>query len=143
MIKTKTDTVTQEIGLWAIPKSDTRYGEFPFSYELYGTNTHWRTGAIFVAMVTIQTLVPEGVDLMAKAHETLDKRQAAARTVYDDAMEQIAKDRQRLYMLAAPPVGGMELEDGVVLLDHEEDLVPDEAPVGIRTYGEPIDYNEE
>jgi hypothetical protein len=142
MIKTKAEVITSTIGLWAIPRSPDclEPGEFPFSYELYGTTTHWRNTAIFIASVPISAEVPEGLDLLTMAHQTLDQRAEHAREKYDNEMERIAKDRKSLYLLAAP-VQGVDLGDGHELLPPE--TPPDELFAGMRTYGEPIDYNEE
>lgn len=146
MIKTVEQLVKQKFGLWALPNRDTEAGEFPFKYEIYGTTTHWNIHAIYVTEVEVSAMAPAGIDLMTKAHETLDKRQEDAKETYDRTMEGIAKDRQKLYLLEAPPAPeqGVDLGDGQELMPEEPGLIDqilDDA--GFRSYGEPIDYNNE
>ncbi len=127
MFETKAETVEGAIGMWAIPLENPDPGQYPFTYELYGTTTHWRSAAVFVCSVPVKATVPAGIDLLSMAHQTLDLKAESARRFYDEQMEQIAQDRKRLYLLAAPaPVQeeGVDLGDGATLL-------------------EPIDYNEE
>jgi hypothetical protein len=89
---------------------------------MYGDTTHWRSNAIFVTKATIVATVPEGLDLLAMMHQTLDQREARAMADYNQELVRIAKERQKLYLLAAPvQEQGVDLGDGAVLLDAEED----------------------
>ena len=126
MIKTKREMVKQEVGLWAVPKDGNGLvpGEFPFTYELYGTTTHWKSNAVFVTLVSVMAYVPDGLDLLSMMHQTLDQRESKAQSDYNAMMASIAQERKKLYLLAAP----MQQEQGVDLGDGHE-LMPAEDPL--------------
>ena len=122
MIKTKPEVVTQTMGLWALPKQNKQPGEFPFTYELYGTTYHWRNDAILVTQAELRTTVPEGVDLFAMALETLTHKEAEALKTYKAAVAAIDEVRKQMLMLEAPKVVEpeyMEMNDPI----HQETIV--------------------
>ena len=103
MIKTSKTTVEHKGGIWALPKHEPKPGEFPFTYELSDKAAyHWNSRAILVSEVTLSAEVPEGIDLFARAVETVSIKEAEALRQYNDTMRQLAEMRQSLLLLSAP-----------------------------------------
>lgn len=124
MIKTTKTTVEKKGGIWALPKYEPKPGEFPFTYELSDSATyHWRNNAILVSEVTITAEVPEGVDLFARAVETVSVKEAEALRQYNDTMRQLAEMRNSLLLLSAP-VQEPESEYDILLAEEAENNGP-------------------
>lgn len=102
MIYTKQQPISQVMGLWAIPKTYVIPGEFPFTYELYGTTNHWRADAILIEQVEVHATVPGALDLFHKALDTLDEKAKKANEDYQNTLRAIAEERKKLLLLAAP-----------------------------------------
>lgn len=120
-ILTQRTPVTGEITIWAIPNLDDD-AEQPFRYELKGPGERaWASGAVKVNSQTVTLHVPEGLNLVAKAIDTLKEAQDEVRK---DAAEKVASLEQRIGELAllthqaAPDANGNG--EGVTLL-HPED----------------------
>lgn len=121
MIKTSKTTVEKKGGIWALPKHEPKPGEFPFTYELSDSATyHWRNNAILVAEVTLSAEVPEGIDLFARAVETVSVKEAEALRQYNDTMRQLAEMRQSLLLLSAPAQSDYD----VILAEEAESSGP-------------------
>lgn len=121
MIKTSKTTVEKKGGIWALPKHEPKPGEFPFTYELSDSATyHWRNNAILVGEVTLSAEVPEGIDLFARAVETVSVKEAEALRQYNDTMRQLAEMRQSLLLLSAPAPA----EYDVILAEEAENNGP-------------------
>lgn len=121
MIKTSKTTVEKKGGIWALPKHEPKPGEFPFTYELSDSATyHWRNNAILVGEVTLSAEVPEGIDLFARAVETVSVKEAEALRQYNDTMRQLAEMRQSLLLLSAPAPA----EYDVILAEEAESNGP-------------------
>lgn len=122
MIKTSKTTVEKKGGIWALPKHEPKPGEFPFTYELSDSATyHWRNNAILVGEVTLSAEVPEGIDLFARAVETVSVKEAEALRQYNDTMRQLAEMRKSLLLLSAPEPAG---EYEVLLAEEAESNGP-------------------
>lgn len=99
---TEKEEVTQELGVWAVPSSSVP-GR-PFEYDIYhSVSYHWRDSAVFVGAVTVTVPVPTGVNLLAKAHETLDLKEVNALESYTQRMAGIAQERKGLALLGYSP----------------------------------------
>lgn len=123
MIKTTKTTVEKKGGIWALPKYEPKPGEFPLTYELSDSATyHWRNNAILVSEVTITAEVPEGVDLFARAVETVSVKEAEALRQYNDTMRQLAEMRKSLLLLSAPAPAESEYE--ILLAEEAENNGP-------------------
>ena len=121
MIKTSKTTVEKKGGIWALPKHEPEPGEFPFTYELSDSATyHWSNNAILVGEVTLSAEVPEGIDLFARAVETVSVKEAEALRQYNDTMRQLAEMRQSLLLLSAPAPA----EYDVILTEEAESNGP-------------------
>jgi len=69
-MRTKEEDVTQEVAVWAIPDKYEQTDK-PFIFKL-STITPWEEGAVKVCTEQVTITVPEGINLMAKAVETLE-----------------------------------------------------------------------
>jgi len=88
-MKTKNTTFTQTVGVWAIPKSSYQIEQNPdaepFDFQVQ-TGMAWQNGAVKVHEEPITITVPEGINLTAKAIETLELAKAE---LYGSLKEQI------------------------------------------------------
>ena len=123
MIYTKETTVEANIHVWAIPLSryrleDLKPGELPFEYRVYsGESKPYDRGSVDVSSITIQVPVPEGINLMEKAINTLEEARNDAYRTYQDTVADIEGQMHDLKLLSGPaeviPIeGGGELVTG-------------------------------
>ena len=87
---TKRTPITRTIKIWAIPKSYPEEGEEPFTFEIR-TDRPWATGAVMIHEEEVTLVIPDGINLIAKAVETLE---AAKREKTDDYVRDL-KDLDR------------------------------------------------
>jgi len=113
MIKTSKTPIDFTIYTWAVPNAYAAEGEFPFTYEVGISSTHWREGSIMVAEFDLQVTVPEGVDLLMQALETLDLKEESVQHKYNEDMKEIREQRQNLLRLSGPSTNNKDY------IDHE------------------------
>jgi len=87
---TKLTPITRTIKIWAIPKSFPEPGEEPFTFEVR-TDRPWATGAVMIHEEDVTLIIPAGINLIAKAVETLEQ---AKREKTDDYVRDL-KDLDR------------------------------------------------
>ena len=75
-MKTKLTAVSFTASIWALPTNEYQRNECgmePFEYAVYaGYNAPWQSGAVKLHEVEMQAHLPEGLDLLGKAVETLE-----------------------------------------------------------------------
>lgn len=89
-MKTKNTVIKQKLNIWAIPQTPYTMENVPDAPPFYfevRTEMCWHTGAVNVHEVEFSTEIPEGIDLTAKAVETLKE---AKRKVQAEAHREIA-----------------------------------------------------
>lgn len=89
-MKTKKTEFNQTVGVWAIPKTSFEIEQSPKAEPFYfqvQTNSPWQNGAVKVHEENITITVPEGIDLTAKAIETLELAKAE---LYGSLKQQVA-----------------------------------------------------
>lgn len=118
-IYTKRTPVTGEVDVWAIPNPYAEEGELPFKYELR-LDKPWQTGAVRVTSESITITVPAGINLIAKAVETLKEAKEDAHESYVRETQRLDERIQHLLMLTGPTVGGdSDQEGGISVLEGE------------------------
>lgn len=89
-MKTKNESVSGKVGIWAVPTSsyDREFHKAPaFQYKFYANATKpWENGCVLVVEHDVILPVPEGINLIEKAIDTL---QAAKTEVWADAQEKV------------------------------------------------------
>lgn len=117
---TEATPVTGPVGIWAIPKG--RYDPEdapPFSYRL-STEHLYAEGAVCVHTVDNVTLVvPPGINLVARAIETLEKERTNAFDRYIEIADRISLKVEQLKLLSGPVAGGSVEAGTVEVLDRE------------------------
>lgn len=117
---TKAEAVNATVQIWAIPRQSWQSkDEPPFKYQVYCGTTPYQDGAVKVADVPVTVHVPEGINLLQAAMETLEDAKVKARQTYIDQCAKIDKQMEGLRQLTYQP------EPDV--LDGEVEVV---APVG-------------
>lgn len=102
-MKTKAETHEQEIHVWAVPRTITEKNARPFSYDLWINDSgHWCTDAVFVCSSVVKVSIPDGIDLIEKAVETLKQQASDIRT---EANSKVAKIEKRI--------------SGLLLIEHQ------------------------
>lgn len=102
-MKTKAEAVTQTLYLWAIPHSEWHRENYPddglFKYEISDSSSQWRKGSVMLLEQEVTINVPEGIDLVEKAVETLKAEQVKVRNDAKAAVEDIQKQINNLLLL--------------------------------------------
>lgn len=106
MKKTKQETVIGNVQIWAVPRSqyymDENPNAIPFRYEL-STSRMWATGAVKVHEDDIAMVVPEGIDLLTKAVDTMKEEIAVTRADAQKKVEEIQERINSLLLLEYQP----------------------------------------
>ncbi len=110
--------VEGEISIWAVPKYNPEPGNDPFEYELFsGSTKPWRNGAVKVNTETIVVHLPGGLNLVAKAVETLREAQVEIRNEATKNVEELEQRIRELGLLTYQPASDEAGSgEGVVLL---------------------------
>lgn len=99
-IYTKQETLSQDLDIWAVP---TREDGFPFKYELRRQfDAPYERGSVMVNTVTLKYVVPGGINLLAKAIQTLEESKARAFQEYHTRAKEIDAQIEQLRLLAPP-----------------------------------------
>ena len=105
-MKTETTKVTTTLQLWAIPRSEyyieTHPEELPFRYEAR-TEKCWQDGAVKLHEEEVTVWVPEGIDLLEKAVETLKDEIKDVKKTADERVEDLQQQINNLLMLEYTP----------------------------------------
>lgn len=76
-MKTKREKVSGTAAVWALPRTEWEIEQSddgrPFRYTIK-TETAWQDGAVKVCEFDAETYIPEGLDLVAKAIETMQEK---------------------------------------------------------------------
>jgi len=95
-------SVEGSIYVWAWPKNpdydDMEGGMWHFELQHSGSY-HWRTGAICIYEQKAVVHVPEGIDLLAKAVETVEAKMAQAKVDYDVKIVELQRELNGLLQL--------------------------------------------
>ena len=106
-MKTKKTVIKQKLNIWAIPQGtytmENDPDAPPFYFEVK-TDMCWNTGAVNIHEVEFSAELPEGIDLTAKAIETLKE---AKRKVQAEAHRDIADIEKMI--------------DNLIYLEHDDD----------------------
>ena len=101
-MKTTQKTITQELQIWAVPRSTWHMENYPndepFTFEV-STSKPWESGAVHVHNVEVTLVVPAGIDLTAKAIETLREAIKETRDAAEHKVENLNKQINNLLML--------------------------------------------
>lgn len=120
---TKNDHVTSVISIWAVPLSDWQIAELeegalPFEYETHTTTKPWKRGAVKVTEHNVTLSVPEGVNLLEKAIETLEEAIEDRKKQYHTDVAEINQRIQELLLLTYVPAE--EPTEEVILAEEAE-----------------------
>lgn len=111
----KAERITRTVHIWAKPKGEWDADDAPpFTYEL---ERPWRDGEVLVASQEVTLDVPGGINLMAQAIVTLEKKRAEALETYMDACKAIDVKISQLRLLAGPSQDSGDLEGTAEVLD--------------------------
>jgi hypothetical protein len=117
-MKSVAQTVSGKVHVWAIPKNPD-YDDMdggPFKYEITSSGSyHWKTGAVCILDHDIVVDVPEGIDLISKAFDTLNAAKVQAQVDYNQRIMELDKQIHQLLMLTHQPEPKPE--------DNDHDLV--------------------
>ena len=103
-----TDTIAAgTVSIWAVPLypyelEEAGEGALPFRYELHTSSQPWTNGSVKVVEHTVALSVPSGIDLLAKAVETLEQAIEDRKTAYHTEVHQIQERIRDLQLLEAP-----------------------------------------
>jgi len=100
-MKTKLQAVTGNVSIWAVPRYTVEEGSSPFEYKFYTNDDKpWRDGAVNVITHEITLDVPEGVDLIAKAVETLEAAKAKVYETYLRETRELDQQIEKFVLLS-------------------------------------------
>jgi hypothetical protein len=102
---TKLTPITRLIKIWAIPKPFPEPGEEPFTFEVR-TDRPWGTGAVMIHEEEITLEIPAGINLVAKAVETLEHAKREKTDEYIRDLKDLDKRIDDLKLLSGPSEGG-------------------------------------
>ena len=116
---TKSDHVTSVISVWAVPLSDWEISELeegalPFKYESHITTKPWKQGAVKVTEHNVTLSVPEGVNLLEKAIETLEEAIEDRKKQYHTDVAEINQRIQELLLLTYVPPAEEPTEEDIL-----------------------------
>lgn len=96
-MKTKAETITREIEIWARP---------PYSFEedngapfIYTIGRPWHETEVLVCKATVMVDIPGGIDLMAAAIDTLRAKQDDLRAKAEQEVNKIQKQINELLLI--------------------------------------------
>jgi hypothetical protein len=106
-MKTKATVVTGDVSVWAVPRSawqiERHPDEPPFEYALYaGDSEPWTTGSVKVYTEQRTIQVPDGIDLVSKAVETLQEAKEEARRECQEKLDKYDTQIRSLLLLTGP-----------------------------------------
>jgi hypothetical protein len=102
---TKSEQVTGEVEIWAIPRQAWQDPtDPPFRYQIGRSYIH--TGEVKVSTHEVTLTMPAGVNLYLAAMETLETAKADAFKVYQNKAEEIDKQIKAMLQLAGPGTYG-------------------------------------
>lgn len=102
---TKTEQVTGEVEIWAIPRQAWQDPtDPPFRYQIGRSYIH--TGEVKVSTHEVTLTLPAGVNLYLAAMDTLETAKADAFKEYQKKAEEIDKQIKSLLQLAGPATYG-------------------------------------
>lgn len=108
---TKKTEVTADISIWAVPKYNAEADDDPFNYELFAGGKPWRSGAVKVNTIPVTLMVPEGLNLIQKAIETLKEAQDEVRTEADEKVAELEKRIGEFTLLEYTPTPDAVIPD--------------------------------
>lgn len=108
-MKTESTKVTSKVQIWAIPKESYEMNEedpnaLPFQYQIM-SNRPYKDGSVMVSETEISLWVPEGIDLLEKAIETLKEEIKDTRASAEIRCESLQKQINNLFLLEHKPKG--------------------------------------
>lgn len=118
-MKTKRQYVKGPVSVWAIPKSSWERveGEDAFRYVIKDS-TPWESGAVKVCTQEVELVVPAGIDLLARAVETLQEKQRAVLAEAHRQNTEYEEQIKRLLMIGHDKPEVKEVEG--VLVDPDD-----------------------
>ena len=119
---------TGEVSIFATPNKwydPEEEGSLPFEYEFRGGTSHWNSKAVLVVTHEVTLPIPEGINLVQKAVETLHAKIAEKRADLAAEIAELEEQISKLSLLTYEPTP--EGEHIVVELgpgyDGEEDVI--------------------
>jgi hypothetical protein len=114
-MKTKRTEVQAKIAIWAIPNNYAEEGELPFTYTaMMGSGTPWQDGSVKVMAREELFVVPAGIDLLAKAIETLKGEIQKTRAEAASQVKKYEMQMESLLQLTYQPEGIVDDMTGLV-----------------------------
>ena len=109
-MKTETTKVVNSLKIWAIPRSEYYISEhpeeLPFEYEI-SSDDPYQDGAVMVHEAEVTMFVPEGIDLLEKAVETLKTKIKETKDEAANRVEILQKQINNLLLLEYKPNGDL------------------------------------
>ena len=122
--------VKGKVSIWAIPRSieKIKEGKDPFRFELH-TRDPYVTGSVRIIEHEIELQLPAGIDLLAKAVETLKQQQKdiQARAQYDITQLQEQINQLQLLTHQPDPISGRSFTIDTIENSVNVDSVIDRA----------------
>jgi len=114
-MKTEKTTVSGKCYIWALPMTDYQVklaleevdGDMekvtPFKYEITASCSNWHDGAVRVCEFDVVGTVPEGIDLVKQAVETLRDEIIKVRKDADDKIADLEEQIKNLALIEYKP----------------------------------------
>ena len=113
-MKTERTNVGGTCYIWAVPKSDYQLQQevkdegdavkvIPFKYVIRTSSTHWQTDAVLVHEFPVTGTVPEGVDLIKAAVQTMHDEIIRIRKEADKSIAELEERISKLALLEYTP----------------------------------------
>lgn len=118
---TKSESITGNICIWAIPRQSWESKEAPpFSYRLYSEGANpYIDGSVKVTTIPVTLSVPAGINLLQAAMETLEDAKVQARKTYMEAVHRLDEQIKGLQMLTHQPEPATHEGELIVQDRHE------------------------
>ena len=117
-MKTKLTEVKGQVYIWAKPLSQYDYDRAqeegvnpePFTYELSTQNYMFGDGNVNVTSEEVMLVLPAGINLIAKAIETLEDAKSKAHTELNDRLRELDAQIEKLQFITFVPQAEEEEE---------------------------------
>ena len=110
-LRTESQQVTGLISVWAVPKarwqleeeiSEGNFSPFPFRFIL-STSHVWEDGAVELTQKEVSIYLPEGIDLLQAAMDTLRRAKSKILADAEKKCQEIDEQMQHLMMITYQP----------------------------------------
>ena len=102
-MKTNRTPVTGDVSIWAVPRSEWEQehseDKKPFSLSLYANGRPYTNGAVKLVTEEVTVLLPDGIDMVGKAIETLRERRKEIQEQHEREVEEINRQINQFLQL--------------------------------------------